>query len=61
MLYKAIKAGLEKPINELKKLYPLKRIGNPNEVAELIYFLSSDKSGFITGTTIPIDGGLSAK
>lgn len=61
MLYKAIKTGLEKPINELKKLYPLKRIGNPNEVAELIYFLSSDKSGFITGTTIPIDGGLSAK
>ena len=61
MLSKAIQSGLEKPVNELKKLYPLKRIGKPDEVAELVYFLSSEKSGFITGAIIPIDGGLSAK
>jgi len=61
MLDRAIKTGLEKPINQLKKLYPLKRVGDPDEVAELVYFLSGDKSRFITGTIIPIDGGLSAK
>lgn len=34
------------------------RIGTPEEVAELILYLSSDKAGFINGTTIRIDGGL---
>ncbi len=37
---------------------PLCRIGTPKEVAELIWFLSSDKSDFITGQTISVDGGL---
>ena len=40
-----------------KTTHPLGRIGNPEEVAELITFLASDKSGWITGTTIAIDGG----
>jgi len=35
----------------------LRRIGNPEEVAELILFLASDSSSFITGQTITIDGG----
>ena len=33
------------------------RIGNPDELASLIAFLCSEKSSFITGTTIPVDGG----
>ena len=37
---------------------PLGRIGTPDEVAELIYFLASEKSNFITGECITIDGGL---
>ncbi len=36
---------------------PLGRAGKPEEVAELVYFLTSDKAGFITGQTIGIDGG----
>lgn len=36
---------------------PLHRFGTPEEVAELVVFLSSDKSPFILGTTISIDGG----
>ncbi len=48
---------------EVKKRYleniPLKRFGKPEEVAELIAFLSSDKASYITGTAIVIDGGLS--
>ena len=36
---------------------PLGRMGKPEEVAELVYFLSSEKAAFITGQTVGIDGG----
>lgn len=38
----------------------LKRGGQPEEVAELAAFLSSDRAPFLTGAVIPIDGGLTA-
>ncbi|RUS68563.1 hypothetical protein EGW08_023675, partial [Elysia chlorotica] len=41
--------------------FPLGRIANPKEVADLVYFLLSDKSEFMTGSLIPIDGGYTAK
>ncbi|KAL4703158.1 hypothetical protein ACJJTC_016759 [Scirpophaga incertulas] len=47
----------EKVIQSLLKLVPLGRIGEPNEVAELIAFLSSDKSSFMTGAAIDVSGG----
>lgn len=37
--------------------YAVRRTGRPEEIAELINFLISDASSFITGATIPIDGG----
>ena len=37
---------------------PLKRMGNAKEVAELIYFLGSEKSSYITGQVINIGGGM---
>ncbi len=37
---------------------PMKRIGNPNEYANLVCFLASEQASYITGTNIPIDGGL---
>lgn len=40
-----------------KETHPLGRPGRPEEVAELILFLASDRSGWMTGETIPIDGG----
>ena len=39
---------------------PLKRLGKPEEIAESILFLSSDKASFITGATIAVDGGKTA-
>lgn len=42
------------------ELYPLGRVGEPPEVAELIYFLASDAASFITGGLYLIDGGLVA-
>jgi NAD(P)-dependent dehydrogenase (short-subunit alcohol dehydrogenase family) len=38
----------------------LKRGGQPEEVAELAAFLCSDRSPYITGAVIPIDGGMTA-
>jgi NAD(P)-dependent dehydrogenase (short-subunit alcohol dehydrogenase family) len=40
-----------------KNTHPIGRHGQPSEVADLIYFLASDKAGWITGATISIDGG----
>ena len=37
---------------------PLKRMGTAREVAEVIYFLGSEKSSYITGQVINIDGGM---
>jgi 3-oxoacyl-[acyl-carrier protein] reductase len=51
-------AALDKEVlQSLSQDTPLCRIGTPGEVAELIYFLSSDKSDFITGQVISVDGG----
>ena len=40
-----------------KTTHPLGRPGNPDEIAALILFLASDQAGWMTGETIPIDGG----
>ena len=37
---------------------PLGRLGKPEEIADLVFFLVSDQSVYITGKTIDIDGGL---
>lgn len=42
-----------------KKFIPLGRVGNPEDVANLIVFLVSDESSYITGQVIEIDGGSS--
>lgn len=47
----------EKFLEHSKQTHPLGRVGNPEEVAELIYFLASDKASWITGVTYEIDGG----
>jgi NAD(P)-dependent dehydrogenase (short-subunit alcohol dehydrogenase family) len=40
--------------------HPLGRIGQPGDVAEAILFLASDQSAWITGTILPVDGGVMA-
>ena len=42
-----------------KTTHPLGRVGQPEEVAELIFFLASPKAGWITGLSCSIDGGRS--
>ncbi len=38
---------------------PMKRAGKPEEIADIALFLASQSAGYITGTVIPVDGGLS--
>lgn len=46
---------------EEESLQPLNRLGQPQEVAELVLFLASDKAKFITGSLQVIDGGYTAQ
>lgn len=46
-------------IAKLAEALPIKRMAEPKEIAEFVYFLTSDKNSFITGQTIFIDGGFS--
>lgn len=46
--------------DEASAVYPMKRLGEPDDVAKLVAFLASDDAGWITGETVRVDGGLLA-
>jgi 3-oxoacyl-[acyl-carrier protein] reductase len=48
------------PIEEILKHIPMKRMGTAQEVADLVSFLVSDKSAYMTGQVLCISGGLQA-
>ncbi len=56
-----IKTDMTTDLNEkeIQKLIPARRFGKPEEVAELVSFLASDKASYITGEIIKISGGIS--
>ena len=45
----------------MKEIHPIGRIGSPQEIANVICFLASEESSFMTGITIPVDGGRSIR
>lgn len=51
----------EKTIAALAGLHPMNRLGESEEVAELVLWLSSDKASFVTGSYYPVDGGYLAQ
>ena len=50
--------SMENAERSAQKTVPAKRLGLPEEFGDLVAFLASDRAAYITGTTIPIDGGL---
>ena len=46
------------PVDEMKKMIPMKRLGRPKEVASLINYLMSEDASYITGQVISVNGGL---
>jgi 3-oxoacyl-[acyl-carrier protein] reductase len=55
-----IKSDMTKDLDEsqLKAMIPMNRFGTPEEVAEIVGFLASEKASYITGTVINVNGGL---
>jgi 3-oxoacyl-[acyl-carrier protein] reductase len=48
----------EGPTEEDLASIPLQRLGKPREIGDLVAFLCSDRASYISGTVIPVDGGL---
>lgn len=46
------------PLDEMKKMIPMKRAGKPKEVASLINYLMSEDASYITGQVISVNGGM---
>ena len=45
----------------MARAHPLGRIGRPEEIAQVVLFLASDKSSFMTGENVCVDGGMMAR
>jgi NAD(P)-dependent dehydrogenase (short-subunit alcohol dehydrogenase family) len=49
----------EKSIEAMKERHPMKEIGQPEDIANMALFLLSDKSRWISGQVMGVDGGMS--
>jgi NAD(P)-dependent dehydrogenase (short-subunit alcohol dehydrogenase family) len=47
-------------LDRLVKLYPIGRLGKPEDIANAALFLASDEASFVTGSVFVIDGGITA-
>lgn len=44
----------------MRRLYPMGRVGRPDDIAAAVAFLASDDASWITGINLPVEGGLLA-
>lgn len=59
-MMRSLEEGLNVTQEALAQSIPLGRYGEPNDIANLVVFLASDDSAFITGVQYRIDGGMGA-
>ncbi len=50
--------GQPEALERLSKMYPLGRVGEPEDIAAAVAFLASDDAAWITGHTLPVEGGV---
>lgn len=55
------KNNTDEEIAEISKDIPMGRMANPEEIAEVVYFLCSEKNTYLTGQKITVDGGFTEK
>ncbi|WP_240741018.1 SDR family oxidoreductase [Deinococcus sp. Arct2-2] len=56
----AVSADPEQTRRDYEDLHALRRLGEPREVAQAVYFLGSGEASFLTGVILPVDGGMTA-
>lgn len=56
-----ITGGTEESLERLKRMQPLPRIGQPEDIARMALYLASDESAFVTGSAMVVDGGYIAR
>jgi 2-hydroxycyclohexanecarboxyl-CoA dehydrogenase len=57
-LFQEVAAGNPKLAESLKRVIPFGRLGTAEDIAPVVVFLASDESGFVTGQTLSVSGGL---
>ena len=62
-LLRDVAAGIGDPayMDRLRKAYPMKRFGRPEELAQVVAFLAGDGASFMTGECVTVDGGIMAQ
>ena len=50
----------QRMIDDWGRMHPLGRVGRPSEIGQVIAFLASERASFVTGVSMPVDGGLLA-
>lgn len=58
LLQSMIDAGNDRLIDAIVRATPIRRLGTPEEVAEAVLFMASERASFITGQTLGVGGGL---
>jgi NAD(P)-dependent dehydrogenase (short-subunit alcohol dehydrogenase family) len=53
--------GSEGALDQMGSIHPIGRIGRPEEIADAVVWLFSEKSSYYTGQSLTLDGGLTAQ
>ncbi len=57
----SVAADVDKAIEDAAALHPLGRLGRPEDIARAVVWLASDEAAFVSGTTLTVDGALTAR